>query len=141
MTFTERLLGTFFTTRSEMAKHRIHASWLQELYTSAAWIKIESIPQKKYVLQTILSESWKETAIDCQSISLIRGAERARRLIITCCSQVDVPARNRRRCSSDGNLIHAHNKHCNQGRQFSCAKRLMHNSSLKITISVETEEG
>lgn len=106
---------------------------------SAAWMTVEAAPQKSMFRRP----SRQKTAIDCQSASLIRGAECARGLIITCWSQVHGAGTcwSSQRCSSDGSLIHAHNKHCNQGRHFSRAKCLIHNSSLKITISVETEEG
>lgn len=124
-----------FSSRSELEKRHIYS----HACASAAWKTVEST-QKQYVLQTISSEIWRETAIDCQSASLIRGAERAQGLIIRCWVQVD-GAGTCWNSSSDGNLIHAPSKHCNQGRHFSRAKCLIHNSSLKITISVETEEG
>lgn len=37
--------------------------------------------------------------------------------------------------------LHAHNKHSNHGRHFTSTKYLIHNAGLKITISMEMEEG
>lgn len=136
------LLTFTVLSRSEAEKHHTRPGVLLR----CEWmLNPPPIQKKKYVLQTISSKKleWNGHWLSECSIN-----QRGRM-----CSGVNhhvwetgrrshyLLKQSPRRCGSDGNVINAHNKHCNQGRHFSRAKCLIHNSSLKITISVETEEG